>query len=209
MTKTTTKKPAAKLDLFKENKSEYASPKKPAWVEVASGQYPGGSGRGGPAGDGLTGRVGALDANAYTARMAGKPAGRDYQVCPLEGLWWGSANASDFTNEPREQWNWKLLIRTPEFITQREVAIAIEAARKKGKSTVVSEVQVEKMGEGRCVQMLHVGPYDSEDATIAAMMSFVAENDLAVHGLHHAIYRSDPRRVAPHTPAPIPRLPVP
>lgn len=208
MTRTITRKPAAKLDLFKDNKSEYASPKKPAIVQVGSGQYLLIIGRGAPGGDAFTEKLGALYAIAYTAKMASKSAGRDYKVCPLEGLWWGSANESDFMNEPRRQWNWKLLIRTPEFITQREVAGAIETARKKGKSTAVSEVQLDKMAEGRCVQMLHVGPYDAEDATIAVMMSFVAENDLAVHGLHHEIYLSDPRRVAPEKLRTILRFPV-
>lgn len=198
----------AKLDLFKDNKSEYVSPKKPVLLDVGSGQYLSIIGRGAPGGDTFTEKLGALYAIAYTAKMASKAAGRDYKVCPLQALWWGAGSESDFTNEPCEQWNWKLLIRTPEFITRREVAGAIEAARNRGKSTAVSEVRLEKMAEGRCVQMLHAGPYDSENATIAEMMSFVADKDLAVHGLHHEIYLSDPRRVAPEKLRTILRFPV-
>ena len=208
MTKTTTKKPAAKLDLFKDNKSEYASPKKPAWVEVASGQYLSIIGRGAPGGDAFTEKLGALYAIAYTAKMASKAAGCDYKVCPLEGLWWGSDDKADFADQPRETWNWKLLIRTPDSISKADVERAAAAARKKGKPAEVAEVRLERMAEGCCVQMLHVGSYECENATIGEMLSFVAEQNLSVHGLHHEIYLSDPRRVAPEKLKTILRFPV-
>jgi hypothetical protein len=45
--------------------------------------------------------------------------------------------------------------------------------------------------------MLHLGPYDREQPTVDAMQNFAAAEGLALHGLHHEIYLSDPRRVAP------------
>jgi hypothetical protein len=56
--------------------------------------------------------------------------------------------------------------------------------------------------------MLHVGPYDREADTIALMKAFVADNGRQFKGLHHEIYLSDPRRVAPEKLRTILRIPV-
>jgi len=69
-------------------------------------------------------------------------------------------------------------------------------------------VRLEKLSEGRCVQMLHVGPYATEEETIAQMLAFAAQQSLSFHGLHHEIYLSDPRRVPPQRLRTILRHPV-
>lgn len=55
--------------------------------------------------------------------------------------------------------------------------------------------------EGLCVQMLHIGPFDDEPASIAIMDAFLAsngyENDFSDTRLHHEIYLSDARKVDP------------
>ena len=54
--------------------------------------------------------------------------------------------------------------------------------------------------EGLCVQMMHIGPYDEEPASVEKMDRFLAEhgyrNDFSDGRLHHEIYLSDARRVA-------------
>jgi hypothetical protein len=98
---------------------------------------------------------------------------------------------------PKEQLRWKLMIRTPEFIGAKELQAAIAKLREKGKPAEVSSVKLENLKEGVCVQVLHVGPYDAEAATITKMKEFASAKGLSFHGLHHEIYFSDPRRVAP------------
>lgn len=55
--------------------------------------------------------------------------------------------------------------------------------------------------EGLCVQMMHLGPFDQEPASVALMDAYLAEhgyeNDLSETRLHHEIYLSDARKVAP------------
>ncbi len=55
--------------------------------------------------------------------------------------------------------------------------------------------------EGLCVQIMHLGPFDNELATIAIMDKFLEENgyanDFSDTRLHHEIYMSDVRKVAP------------
>jgi hypothetical protein len=147
------------------------------------------------------GAIGALYAAAFTMKMANKFAGRDYKVCGLEGLWWG-------LDAPRESWQWKLLIRTPDFITREELAQTIEKLLQKGKPAEVSQVKLETIDEGRCVQVLHLGPYSEEPKTIAAMEEFAAAHGLHNEGHHHEIYLSDPRRSKPEKLRTILRQPV-
>ncbi len=118
-------------------------------------------------------------------KMTQKFSGNDYAVCKLEGLWWGREQQADFIDAPPDAWNWKLLIRTPDFITERHLCEAISALQKKGKSAPVGEVKLEKINEGLCVQMLLLGPYREESETIAQMKEFAEREGVGIHGLHH------------------------
>jgi hypothetical protein len=129
-------------------------------------------------------------------KMAKKFASRDYAVCKLEGLWWGDNPDHDIFDVDREKLNWKLLIRTPDFIRRADLDAAIASLRERGKTPLVGEVRLEALEEGQCMQVLHVGPYSAEPETLARMKVFAAENEVVFHGLHHEIYLSDPRRVA-------------
>ena len=187
-----------KLDLYKEHKDEYVARGKPALVEVGPAWYLSITGRGEPGGEAFTAKVGALYSAAFTIKMMRKFAGQgDYKVCHLEGLWWGDDASVAFFTQPRSTWQWKLLIRTPDFIKADDLDQAKQTLAHKGKPTVVQEVKRESLKEGRCVQVLHVGPYADEPATIQTMRRFAEENGLVFHGRHHEIYLSDPRRVLP------------
>ncbi|MEK7675500.1 MAG: GyrI-like domain-containing protein [Verrucomicrobiota bacterium] len=198
-----------KIDLYKLHKQEYAASRKPALVNVKEAAYLAVTGQGEPGGAAFTDKIGALCGVAYTVKMTRKFAGQqDYAVCKLEGQWWCGDAEGDFTNIPKDQWRWKLLIRTPTFIQEEELGQAMAVLLKRGKNQSVQEVALESLSEGLCVQMLHVGPYDREPETIAVMRAFAEKNGLKFHGRHHEIYLSDPRRVPPERLKTILRLPV-
>jgi hypothetical protein len=201
--------PADKLDLFKVHKAEYVMPKKPVLLKTRGAKYLAIDGQGKP-GDALfQAQVGALYAVAFTIKMTMKFAGgTDYKVCPLEGLYWGLEETRDIAATPAGGWKWKLLIRVPDFISATHLASAVATLKKKGKSEPVADVTLEKLNEGQSVQMLHVGPYATENATIAEMIDFAKAQGLAPKGAHHEIYLSDPRRVAPERLRTILRQPV-
>ncbi len=198
----------AKLDLYKKHKDEYAARRKPALVDIKRASYLTIAGTGGPSTDTFKAAFGAIYGSAFTIKMSEKLAGRDYAVCKLEALWWGTEKHPDFWTRPRDEWNWKIIIRTPDFITQKHLKNAIKTLIEKGKGADTEKVALEKIHEGRCVQMLHVGPYDREGETMAQMAAFVEEQGLSFHGLHHEIYLSDPRRVKPERLRTILRMPV-
>jgi hypothetical protein len=200
---------ADKIDLFKQHKDQYVAPKKPVLLTADEAMYLAIDGRGEPGGDEFTDKIGALYGAAYTIKMTRKFSGQqDYVVCKLEALWWLDDGKDDFAGTPREKWNWKLMIRTPKIVKQQELDKAASALIEKGKSPAVREVKLEEIPEGRCVQMLHVGPYDKESETVEVMEAFAAEQELEFRGRHHEIYLSDPRRVPPERLKTILRHPV-
>ena len=195
-----------KLDLYKTHKDEYATPKQPVLLPTKPAHYLAISGQGAPGGDSFTARIGALYAIAFTVKMTRKFAGlQDYAVGKLEGQWFFDDEPAKV---PKDQWRWKLLIRTPDFVTKADLDRAAVTLLKRGKAAEVKEVKLERINEGRCVQMLHVGPYEREHETVAKMKSFAEQKGLQLAGPHHEIYLSDPRRVPPERLRTILRQPV-
>jgi hypothetical protein len=197
-----------KIDLYRIHKNDYAAPKKPVLLDIAPANYLAISGQGAPGGDLFTASVAALYGMAYTLKMTRKFAGQqDYAVCKLEGQWWSDSSPC-FAQLPRDQWQWQLCIRTPDFITRKELDKAVAVLLKRGKGEDVKRVTMETIAEGKCVQMLHVGPYDQAGRTVEVMQAFAGKQGFGIHGRHHEIYLSDPSRVAPEKLKTILRCPV-
>jgi hypothetical protein len=197
-----------KLDLYKIHKAEYVTSKTPVLIQTKPAKYLTITGQGAPAGKAFQEGVGALYNVAFTLKMAKKFAGQDYKVCHLEGLWWGDKEGQDFAAQPLDTWNWKLIIRVPDFIVAKDLKEAVATLKEKGKPLEVTNVKLETLEEGQCVQMLHVGPYSKEGETISQMIALGAQRGLSFHGRHHEIYLSDPRRVPAERLRTILRLPV-
>lgn len=198
-----------KIDLFKQYKADYVQPKMPKLVTVEKAWYLTITGQGVPGGPEFEDRIGALYAMAYTIKMTRKFAGlQDYTVCKLECQWWVDGSERDLSSVPQDQWQWKVMIRTPDFVTVVDLGQAAAKLVEKGKSPSVNDVVLESISEGQCVQMLHIGPYDQEGQTVEKMKAFAEQQGLRCHGRHHEIYLSDPRRVPPERLKTILRQPV-
>ncbi len=182
------------FDFKKEYKEFYLPPAKPVIVIVPKANYIAVRGKGDPNDEGgaYQQAIGILYAVAYTLKMSYKTDHRikgfyDYVVPPLEGFWW-------------QEGIWISVIRLPDFITQADFDWAVENASKK-KRIDCSRAEFLTIDEGLCVQIMHIGPYDNEPASVALMDKFLAENgyenDMTASRLHHEIYLSDARKVAP------------
>ena len=197
-----------KIDLYKLHKGDYVASRKPVLVTIKDAAYLAITGQGEPGGESFTDKIGALYGAAFTIKMTRKFAGeQDYSVCNLEGQWW-SDGSDNFSSIPKAEWRWKLLIRTPDFVSAAELEKAVATLLKRGKSPAVREVRLESLAEGPCVQMLHVGPYEREPETICLMKAHAEKSGLRFKGRHHEIYLSDPRRVPPEKLKTILRHPV-
>ena len=153
--------------------------------------------------------VEALYAVAYTVKFAGKRAGRDSVVGPLEGLWYAD-DLAVFTARDKAAWSWTMLISLPGWVSDAQVEEAVAAARLKKKSLPgLDRVRIESLDEGLCMQLLHVGSYDDEAPALARLHGEVLPAEgLRERGRHHEVYLSDPRRVAPEKLKTVVRQPV-
>ncbi|MBW6439347.1 GyrI-like domain-containing protein [Actinoplanes hulinensis] len=152
----------------------------------------------------------ALYPLAYRLKFASKQdLGRDYVVMPLEGLWWADDMDSFTAARDKSRWDWTLMIMVPDWIDQDMVAGAVGQTAAKAGPRRLHDVRLGELSEGRCVQILHVGSYDDETATLEQMhQRFIPENGLRMTGRHHEIYLSDARKVDPGRLRTILRQPV-
>lgn len=194
------------FDFKKEYKEFYLPKNKPEIVTVPPANYIAVRGDGDPNEPGGTYQqaIGVLYAVAYTLKMSYKTGHKidgfyEYVVPPLEGFWWQDG-AGGVNYSHKAGFRWISVIRLPEFVTEEDFQWAVEAASQK-KKLDCSAARFLTVDEGLCVQMMHLGPFDDEPASVALMDQYIAEqgyeNDFSPTRLHHEIYLSDARRVPP------------
>lgn len=188
-----------KIDLKKELKHLYQpSAKEVVQVDVPTMNYLMVDGEGDPnTSQAFSAAVETLFAVSYTVKFKVKKGelAIDYGVMPLEGLWWAD-DMLRFSIEDKSSWKWTLMIMQPEFVTKEMINTAISEVREKKKATAISRVRFESLGEGKCAQILHVGPFSEEGPTIEKVHAFIDSRGERT-GKHHEIYLSDTRKADP------------
>jgi hypothetical protein len=199
----------AKIDLKKQLRDFYSAPRKPEIVDVPVGRFLTHTGKGEPGGRVYGSGVGALYGLSYALKFMSKARGNDYAVMPLEGLWWwDDPSIIDIRNAPpRHEWNFKSMIRQPDFVDDGMLEAALPKAREKS-GRVVDEIRLEDFHEGLSAQIMHVGPYSDEGSTVATLRGFIEDQGCSLRGHHHEIYLGDPRRTAPERLKTIIRQPI-
>lgn len=194
------------FDFKKEYKEFYMPGNKPMIVNVPKANYIAVRGTGNPNEEGgaYQQAIGVLYAVAYTLKMSYKSDYKiegffEYVVPPLEGFWWqDDVVGIDYSN--KSTFHWISVIRLPDFVSKADFEWAVQTATKK-KKIDCSLAEFLTVDEGLCVQIMHVGPFDAEPATVALMDAYLQEhgyaNDMTDKRLHHEIYMSDARKVPP------------
>ena len=187
------------FDFKKEYKEFYLPDKKPSVVLVPKMNYLAVRGQGDPnQKDGeYKQAIGLLYGIAFTIKMSKKGDHQidgyfDYVVPPLEGFWWQpGVTGIDYAH--KEDFRWISVIRLPDFVTKADFNWAVDEATKK-KKTDFSKVEYMTYDEGLCVQCMHT-------KTVALMHEYMKRQgyalDITDQRLHHEIYLSDARKVAP------------
>ena len=141
--------------------------------------------------------VEALFSVSYTAKFVLKKGALaiDYTVMPLEGLWWAD-DWSVFLTDDRSRWKWTMMIMQPDFLPDKVIHDAINKVGQAKSLPALAKIRLEKFEEGRCAQVLHVGPFTEERATIERVHDYIDQKSERI-GKHHEIYLSDIRRAAP------------
>ena len=194
------------FDFKKEYKEFYMPKDKPEIVTVPKANYIAVRGTGNPNDEDGEYKlaVGVLYAIAYTLKMSHKTDYKmqgffEYVVPPLEGFWWQEGiEGIDYSD--KSTFCWVSVIRLPDFVTEKDFAWAVQTATQK-KKIDCSKAEFLTIDEGLCVQIMHHGPFDDEPETVAIMDAYLEEqgyiNDFSDKRLHHEIYLSDARKVAP------------
>ncbi len=204
-------------DFKKAQKQFYRPGKKPQLVDVSTMNYLAVRGSGDPnQPDGeYHHAIELLYSLAYTIKMSKMG---DYQpaeyfdivVPPLEGFWW-QPGVKGVDYDHKETFHFISVIQMPDFVTLEVFKWAVKEATAK-KDLDFSPVELLPITEGECVQIMHIGPYDDEPATIDKMYDFVEKAgyqlDYSDHRHHHEIYLSDPRRTKPANLKTVIRIPV-
>ena len=194
------------FDFKKEYKEFYMPKDKPEIVTVPSANYIAVRGKGNPndeVGE-YKNEVGILYAVAYTIKMSYKGTYKidgffEYVVPPLEGFWW-QENVEGVDYSDKSSFNWISVIRLPDFVKKEDFDWAVQEASRK-KKLDCSPAEYLTINEGLCVQIMHIGEYDNEPASVAVMDEYISakgyENNFNDSRLHHEIYLSDPRKTEP------------
>ncbi len=188
-----------KYEWKKQERELYGAKTVPALLTVPKQSYLMISGSGNPNDRDFSDKVSALYAAAYAIKMEYKAAAaaggyevHDFTVYPLEGIW-------DLKNGGRlikEELEYTIMIRQPDFITENMVAAACERVKVKKPNPLYDQMRFDTMQDGTCIQILHIGSYDEEPASFAKMAQFAKD-----HGLerrercHREIYLNHTGRV--------------
>jgi hypothetical protein len=197
-----------KVDLKRDEKQFYSAPTdRFVEVDVPRMLFLQIDGAGSPEADAYARAVEALYAVSYPVKFASKKElGRDYVVCPLEGLWW-SDRLQSFADRDKDEWMWTMMIRQPDWIS----GDLIDSVREKAaaKAPAAADVRLAEFTEGLSVQIMHLGSFEDETPTIARLHDeYLPANGLVETGHHHEIYFSDPRASAPEKLRTLIRQPV-
>ncbi|WP_196592923.1 GyrI-like domain-containing protein [Pectinatus sottacetonis] len=191
------------FDFKKQYKELYMPKKKPEIITIPAMNYIAVRGKGNPnEKDGIYQQaISVLYAVSYTLKMSYKGEYKidgffEYVVPPLEGFWWqNNVEGVDYSN--KDNFHWISVIRLPDFVKEVDFNWAVETAAKK-KKIDCSSAEFITINEGLCVQMMHIGPFDDELATVAIIDEYIKnngfKNDITDERLHHEIYLSDPRK---------------
>jgi hypothetical protein len=190
----------------KKEKALYLPKNKPEVIDIPEFKFITIEGEGSPSDSVFTDYIGALYSLAYTIKMMPKKIDRqpkgyfDFTVYPLEGVWdindKAKANFKGRIN--KEDLVYKLMIRQPDFVSKNFYSEMLEVAKEKKKNPLLEQINFERLSEGRCVQMLHLGPFEDEPASFEIMEDYAkSEGVVRLSKMHREIYLSDPRKVAP------------
>lgn len=204
----------AKLDLRKQWRHLYNPPSKTAViVDVPEFQYlmitgamePGRNPETSPS---YAAALEALYGLSYTLKFMSKRRAKkpiDYTVLGLEGQWWAEG-ALDYNN--KDNWHWNMMIMQPDHIDAAMFAEGQAQLKAKKENPAIDQLRLERLHEGLCVQIMHLGPYSAEPPTIERMHAYARAQGYKLRGLHHEIYLGDPRRTAPEKLKTVLRMPV-
>lgn len=195
------------VDLVSLDKEYFSASKKPKIMLIDEKLYLSLKGKGSPEDVSYHTSIEALYSAAYQLKFNNKKKDRDFKVSKLECLWWTN-NGRNFSDSPMNEWNWKLLIRIPDFVTIDQVEEVTAKLKEEKGMKEADLIQLDTLKEGKCVQVMHQGPYDAVGEAYEKLLEFMEDSGFQPNGPYHEIYISDPNRTDPERLKTVVRQPV-
>ncbi|MEN8153625.1 MAG: GyrI-like domain-containing protein [Acidobacteriota bacterium] len=189
----------------KKEKEIYLPKNEPETIDVPEFKFFTIEGEGNPNDAFFAEYIGVLYSLSYGVKMSPKkgmePNGYfEYTVYPLEGVWDISEEAKKLNKGKLDKNDlvFKLMIRQPDFVDEEFTAKIVESVKEKKPHELLNKVKFEKIREGKCVQMMHLGSYDNEPESFKIMEDFAEGENLSRKSkTHREIYLSDARKISP------------
>ena len=182
----------------KQEKEFYGVKTKPCVIDIPAWKYIILSGSGNPNDEIFSDKVATLFSIAYKIKMAYKTLAEksneitDYTVYPLEGIW---STASEKGYLVKEELQYRIMIRQPDFITREMFDNSLEAVKSKKYNPYLTDVSFETICDGMCIQVLHKGAFDDEPASFEIMDRYCMEHGYRRMGKEHReIYLNNANR---------------
>ena len=198
-----------KLEWRKHEKEIYNIKKVPTLLDVCTQNFIMIDGKGNPNDEEFSEKVSALFSLAYAIKMDYKKSHQvkdldtdeitDYVVYPLEGIWKvsqdNSTNNTCCNEFDKNNLEYTIMIRQPDFITEDDFKSAVEKVAKKKPNVFYKDIYFDSINDGNSVNILHVGSYDDENSSFEKMDLFCKENGLTrKYDWHREIYLNNSNR---------------
>ena len=199
-----------KIDYKKDQKKFYSPSEVPSVINIPQMRFISVKGEGSPGGKDFKCAVSTLYSAAYSIKMKGKsmPRYTEFTVPPLEGFW---TIEGEYDPNEMDSWKWTLMIRMPDFVTDAVLSWVKNLVNDKP-GTDASLLFLWEFEEGKCVQSMHIGSYDTENKTYRKLIDAAEKEgyviDLNDERKHHEIYLSDPEKTEASKLKTVLRLPV-
>ncbi|MCO6359723.1 GyrI-like domain-containing protein [Roseivirga pacifica] len=183
----------AKLDLAKAYPEYYKATQKPQLVNFEPYHYLTCQGQCAPEDAYFLGVIEAMYPLAYGIKFLCKTQELDFVVPKMEAFWWVEGDLP-YDETPREEWHWKILFRMPDFVCKSEFEQVVAKLKSEGKWNSQFDIAFEEIHEGLSAQILHIGSYEEEEASLNTLHQFIQREGFEIAGKHHEIYLNDPRK---------------
>ena len=190
-----------KYEWKKQDKSLYEAKTARNLIDFPPQNYIMIDGKGNPNDSDFSNRVSALYSLAYAIKMRYKKSedkGKsendidDFSVYPLEGVW----SLTEGTQLVKENLEYTIMIRQPDFISKEMFVAALEQVKAKKPSPLFDEIYFDAMQNGMCIEVLHIGSFDTEPYSFEKMKQYAEANNLQYDKKQHReIYLNNTNRV--------------
>lgn len=180
------------IDLQQKYSSYYTAGESPEVVEIPEVSYVSILGEGSPGTAAFYEKKKAI--KDFVSRLQEKYGGTEQAFISqvVEIFYWFDEEQTGFvdiggfyTTVNLDQLHYRIAIRIPEYVSDKDIQ---EIAQRSAENPFFKDFERFTYTAGKCVQLLHAGPFAGELETLPLLQRFATANGLVKSGMHHEIH---------------------